>query len=162
MKEKAIPISIWKNKGYQTVLEASAWDLSDFEYYIINVDPSQSGLYAFLETAHLKDKMFNWQMNDMLRACENDIPLDNIYLNIINSKNDCLETNLQNTKEVTLVQTELDSRKISSIHGICLYGEINSKTGTLRLCYSANYNIVDAEQFIELLDHLIQSLMKRD
>lgn len=156
--ERQVPISIWKNKGYQTVLEACAWDLSDFEYYLVDTDPTPDSLYAFLVDAERVRALHSWWMDDMLRLRGNDIPLDSVYLNIVQKDHARLEK-AEGVRETTLVRTELDKRKSGSIHGICIYGEIDSSVGVLRLCYSANYAVKGAEQFMERFDRLMHSIV---
>ena len=156
--ENQVPISVWKNKGYQTVLEACAWDLSDFEYYLVDTDPTQGGLYKFLADAERVRVLHGWWMDDMLSLRGNDIPLDSVYLNIVQKDGTRLEE-LEGVREAALVRARLDKRKGGSIHGICIYGEIDSAVGVLRLCYSSNYAVKGAEQFMKRFDRLMRSIM---
>lgn len=156
--EKNIPISIWKNKSNQQFLKLCAWDLSDLEYYIIETNDSCDGLQSFLGSADRTLFKDNWWMNEMLHVRHNNIPLDNIYVNIVQTALTDYSDSL--SEEAALIKQELKNKKKTSIHGICIYGIIDQNAKTLTLCYSANYALRGAEQFVELFDQLINRLME--
>lgn len=160
LNEPIIPISIWKNRIDKSILNSSAWDLSDFEYYLVESNSTHDSLIEFMEKADKVHSLSNWWMAEMLNICPDSVSLDNIYLNIIYKSKELF--NRQIKRDVELLQNELNKNKKNSIHGICIYGEINEDDNTLSICYSSNYHVVDPESFIIRFDELLNSLMEND
>ena len=58
-----------------------------------------------------------------------------------------------------MLNDELSSIKQSSIHGICVYGEINEIANKINICFSSNYFTEICEMFIKYFDIIMKNII---
>lgn len=159
-----VPIAIWKNRSANTFLESYAWDYTDFEFYVIDTfKDSYSNLVDFINGAKEERKKNIYYLEHLLLQPDINYLADNIYLNIIHSSyQETVENDELSTELCRTVRKKLKKLKTTSIHGICIYGEIDDNKQNIRLCYSSNYDVLDCQNFITEFDILTRSLMENE
>lgn len=157
-----VPITIWKNRSANTFLESYAWDFSDFEFYIIDTwASSYKDCMNYIDKAGEARNNNYYCLDQMLLSSDITYSMDNIYLNIIHLDRKHESRNGDQTGELCQsVKERLKKLKKSSIHGICIYGEIDDDLQNIKLCYSSNYDVYNCQEYIMEFDAITNTLME--